>query len=96
MAQPKSKPSFEDLYRQLEDKVALLEQGGLSLDDSLAAFEEAVTLAQRCQEMLETAEQRITRLRETIAANGRSIAEPGPEYDAGAGAQEALDEDGVL
>ncbi|HWO72182.1 MAG TPA: exodeoxyribonuclease VII small subunit [Dehalococcoidia bacterium] len=99
MATSKPKPSFEELYRQLEDKVALLEQGGLSLDDSLAAFEEAVSLAQRCQEMLETAEQRITRLRETIAANGRSIAEPEALYKASSEAQEALsaiDEDDVV
>lgn len=64
-----SKPtaSFEELYKQLEEKVALLEQGGLSLDDSLAAYEDAVGLAQRCQEMLDQAELRITRLRETVA-----------------------------
>jgi exodeoxyribonuclease VII small subunit len=68
MPTPKSKPTFEELYRQLEEKVALLEQGGLSLDDSLAAYEEAVALAQRCQQQLDRAELRITRLRETIAA----------------------------
>jgi exodeoxyribonuclease VII small subunit len=66
MPAPKPKPSFEELYRQLEDKVALLEQGGLSLDDSLAAYEEAVDLAQRCQQMLDRAELRITKLRQTI------------------------------
>ncbi len=69
MPSSKSKqPPFEDLYRQLEEKVALLEQGGLSLDDSLTAYEDAVTLAQRCQKLLDGAELRITRLRETIAA----------------------------
>jgi exodeoxyribonuclease VII small subunit len=69
MPSSKSKPTFEELYRQLEEKVALLEQGGLSLDDSLAAYEEAVGLAQKCQQMLDGAELRITRLRETIAAD---------------------------
>jgi len=62
------KPSFEELYRQLEEKVSLLEQGGLSLDDSLAAYEDAVTLAKNCQQLLDNAELRITRLRSTIAA----------------------------
>jgi exodeoxyribonuclease VII small subunit len=76
MATPKSKPAFEDLYRQLEEKVALLEQGGLSLDDSLAAYEEAVSLAQRCQELLDKAELRITRLKESIA-----VSEPPAAYD---------------
>ncbi len=68
MPTPKSRQSFEDLYRQLEEKVALLEQGGLSLDDSLAAYEEAVALAQRCQQLLDRAELRITRLKESIVS----------------------------
>lgn len=67
MPAPKSRQPFEELYRQLEVKVALLEQGGLSLDDSLAAYEEAVTLAQRCQQLLDRAELRITRLKESMA-----------------------------
>ena len=47
MPPSKSKPAFEELFKQLEEKVALLEQGGLSLDDSLSAYEEAVTLAKK-------------------------------------------------
>ena len=74
MPTPRSKQSFEELYQQLEEKVSLLEQGGLSLDDSLAAYEEAVTYAQRCQQLLDRAELRITRLRETV--NGTSDVEP--------------------
>ena len=68
MPTAKSRPAFEELFRLLEEKVALLEQGGLSLDDSLAAYEEAVKLAQSCQKLLDGAELRITRLRETVAA----------------------------
>ena len=68
MPPAKPKLSFEDLYKLLEEKVALLEQGGLSLDDSLAAYEEAVGLAQKCQEMLDTAELRITKLRAAVAS----------------------------
>ena len=73
MAPPKSKQTFEELYRQLEEKVALLEQGGLSLDDSLAAYEDAVGLAQKCQQMLDGAELRITKLRETIANGNKAF-----------------------
>jgi exodeoxyribonuclease VII small subunit len=69
----KSKPTFEELYKQLEEKVGLLEQCGLSLDDSLAAYEDAVGLAQKCQQMLDGAELRITKLRETIAAGGETF-----------------------
>jgi exodeoxyribonuclease VII small subunit len=67
MPAPRSRQSFEELYQQLEEKVSLLEQGGLSLDDSLSAYEEAVTYAQRCQQLLDRAELRITRLRETMS-----------------------------
>jgi exodeoxyribonuclease VII small subunit len=66
MANAEPKESFEELYQQLEEKVGRLEQGGLSLDDSLAAYEEAVSLAQRCQELLDGAELRITRLKESM------------------------------
>jgi exodeoxyribonuclease VII small subunit len=77
VAAPKSKQPFEELYKELEVKVALLEQGGLSLDDSLSTYEDAVALAQRCQELLTNAEQRITRLKESIA-----VSEPPSIYEA--------------
>jgi exodeoxyribonuclease VII small subunit len=68
VATPKTKVSFEELYRQLEEKVSRLEQGGLSLDDSLATYEEAVALAQKCQQLLDGAELRITRIKESFSA----------------------------
>ena len=75
MAAPKSRqPPFEELYSQLEEKVALLEQGGLSLDDSLSAYEEAVKLAQTCQQLLDGAELRITRLKESMAGVSEAAA----------------------
>jgi len=78
MPAPRSKQSFEELYQMLEEKVSLLEQGGLSLDDSLSAYEEAMAYAQRCQQLLERAELRITRLRETM--NGSAPGgDPGEE-----------------
>jgi exodeoxyribonuclease VII small subunit len=78
MPAPRTKQSFEELYKQLEEKVSLLEQGGLSLDDSLAAYEEAVTYAQRCQQLLDRAELRITRLRETMSGAPRAEPEEEP------------------
>jgi exodeoxyribonuclease VII small subunit len=80
MPTPRAKQSFEELYQLLEEKVSLLEQGGLSLDDSLQAYEEAMTYAQRCQKLLDGAELRITRLRETM--NGTPSAEVDPDEDA--------------
>jgi len=84
MPAPRSKQSFEELYQMLEEKVSLLEQGGLSLDDSLSAYEEAMTYAQRCQQLLERAELRITRLRETMngsATGGEPSEEPFDSFE---------------
>lgn len=69
MAPAKSKQMFEELYTQLEAKVSLLEQGGLSLDDSLSTYEAAVELARRCQQLLDDAELRITKLKETVVSS---------------------------
>ena len=68
MPAQKPRQSFEDLYHQLEETVTRLEHGGLNLDDSLTAYEEAVGLAQRCQQLLDRAELRITKLREALTA----------------------------
>ncbi len=81
MAAPKQRQTFEDLYRQLEEKVSRLEQGGLSLDDSLSTYEEAVSLAQRCQKILDQAELRITRLRESLTGAGTEEMESSEELE---------------
>ncbi|HXF51098.1 MAG TPA: exodeoxyribonuclease VII small subunit [Dehalococcoidia bacterium] len=59
--------SFETLYRRLEETVEKLEQGGLSLEDAIALYEEGMRLAKRCQELLDEAELRVTRLRQAFA-----------------------------
>ncbi|HLB26372.1 MAG TPA: exodeoxyribonuclease VII small subunit [Dehalococcoidia bacterium] len=66
---------FETLYKRLEETVARLEEGGLTLDQSLALYEEGMKLARRCQELLQAAEIRITKLQEEFAAL-REEAEP--------------------
>jgi exodeoxyribonuclease VII small subunit len=66
MAKPKAdsdtKPGFEGDLEQLEQIVEALEEGGLSLDDSLKRFEEGVTLARRCEKALSEAEKKIEML----------------------------------
>jgi exodeoxyribonuclease VII small subunit len=77
--------SFEQLYAQLEEKVGKLEQGGLPLDEAIALYEEGMALARECQERLEAAEQRITKLRESFApvgrTNGAMLAETPHDYE---------------
>jgi exodeoxyribonuclease VII small subunit len=76
---------FEQLYARLEEKVGKLEQGGLSLDGAIALYEEGMELARACQERLDQAEQKISRLRETFAPlgrdNGAALREEPDEYE---------------
>lgn len=65
---PKEKSeTFEQLYARLEERVGKLERGGLSLDQSIALYEEGMTLARQCQEQLDSAELKITKLKESLA-----------------------------
>ena len=64
----KAGESFEEAFRRLEETVARLEEGGLPLEEALALYEEGLRLAQGCQELLDQAELRITRLQEAFAA----------------------------
>ena len=67
MASKKGADTFEEAYRQLEEVLNKLEAGGLPLDEAIALYEEGMKLAQRCQQMLEEAELRISRLQEALA-----------------------------
>lgn len=53
---------FEKNLEQLENIVAALEEGGLSLDDSLKRFEEGVRLWRACEKALGAAEKKIEML----------------------------------
>jgi len=64
--EPRKEP-FEQLYQRLEERVARLEQGGLSLDESIAVYEEGMTLARQCQELLDHAELKVLKLKESFA-----------------------------
>jgi exodeoxyribonuclease VII small subunit len=74
-SKPKSE-SFEETVRRLEETVAKLEEGGLPLEEALALYEEGMRLVQTCQELLDQAELRVTRLQEAFAAY-REEASPG-------------------
>ncbi len=50
---------FEKSLDELEQLVARMEHGDLSLDDSLASFERGVALYRNCQGALEQAELRV-------------------------------------
>ncbi len=64
---------FEKNLNKLEDLVKQLENGELSLDESLKQFEEGISIARECQTSLSEAEQRIQILTEN--ANGEDALE---------------------
>ncbi len=51
--------SFEASMERLEEVLRLLETGNASLDDSLALYEEGISLVRACTEKLDKAEQKI-------------------------------------
>ncbi|MGM0953832.1 MAG: exodeoxyribonuclease VII small subunit [Pseudomonadota bacterium] len=53
---------FEKSLDELEQLVRNLEQGELSLEQSLSAFERGVKLTRECQQALKSAEQRVEQL----------------------------------
>ncbi|MDA1278718.1 MAG: exodeoxyribonuclease VII small subunit [Chloroflexi bacterium] len=59
--------SFESAFASLEEIVRKLEVGGLSLDEATQLFESGMKLATRCNEILSTAELKITRLQANFA-----------------------------
>ena len=56
--------SFEEALQALEAIVARLEEGDLSLEESLRLFERGQTLADLCNEQLESAALRVEQLTE--------------------------------
>jgi exodeoxyribonuclease VII small subunit len=67
-------PSFEGMMQRLQDLVGTLEQGNLSLEESIRSFEEGVALVKRCTEILDQAERRIQKL--TRDAEGKPATAP--------------------
>jgi exodeoxyribonuclease VII small subunit len=68
-AKAKSKPtaaietlSFEDAFAELEECVRQLEDGSLTLEESLALFERGQALSARCQLLLDNADLKVQQL----------------------------------
>ena len=59
-----SKENFEESINELEKIVTELEDGNLSLDESVEKFEEGIKREKQCSKILEEAEKKITILLE--------------------------------
>lgn len=72
----KNAPQLEQSLDKLEALVERMESGEMTLEESLAAFEQGVTLTRECQQALTQAEQKVRILLEQDAQ-----AEPVPFED---------------
>ena len=64
MARKKAAADFEHALADLQTLVERLENGELSLEDSLSAFEQGIRLTRECQGALTQAEQKVQTLLE--------------------------------
>jgi exodeoxyribonuclease VII small subunit len=67
---------FEHSLDELEQLVAKMEGGDLSLDESLASFERGIGLFRHCQQSLEQAELRVRLLLDPDAPDSAQPFEP--------------------
>lgn len=82
--------NFEEALGNLEALVEAMEQGDLSLEESLKAFEQGIRLTRECQQALEQAEQKVELLvkagdlpqSEPFAVDDDSDTDDAPEDDA--------------
>lgn len=58
-------PDFEKTLAELEKLIVNLEQGDLSLDESLSGFKRGIELTRQCQAALDNAQQTVELLTNT-------------------------------
>jgi exodeoxyribonuclease VII small subunit len=68
-----SAASFEEAYRELQQVIEQLEDGGLGLEEAIRLFERGSELVQVCQRIVDNAELHVTRL---AAESAASLTEP--------------------
>lgn len=57
--EPQKDFDFEKALQELEQLVEKMEEGDLSLEESLKHFERGITLTRNCQQALQAAEQKV-------------------------------------
>ncbi|MGK2913076.1 MAG: exodeoxyribonuclease VII small subunit [Porticoccaceae bacterium] len=87
MSSRKKVVDFERSLQQLEALVEALEEGNLSLEDSLKSFEQGVRITRECQQALKSAEQRIAILTQDLTGESdpNPFLEPDTDIDDGQG-----------
>ena len=65
---PTTVAGFEGAYRELQQVIEQLEDGGLGLEEAVRLFERGSELVRVCQQIVDEAELRVTRLAAESAA----------------------------
>jgi exodeoxyribonuclease VII small subunit len=74
--------SFDEAYAELGRVVVALEAGNQTLEETIAAYERAVALQDRCEKLLSAAELRVSQLM-ARADGSLAVTEAVPEESAG-------------
>ena len=61
--------TFEDAFRRLGETAEALEAGGLPLAQATAVYEQGMALVQRCNQLLNETELKITELKESYVGS---------------------------
>jgi exodeoxyribonuclease VII small subunit len=62
MSKPAKRLKFEEAMQRLDAIVEALESGEVGIEESIARYEEAMSLAAHCRQVLDAAEQRIQQI----------------------------------
>jgi exodeoxyribonuclease VII small subunit len=75
--------TFEEAFRRLQETAEALEAGGLPLAQAAAIYEQGMALVQRCNQLLNETELKITQLKESFsgAAAGEELPEAALEWE---------------
>lgn len=73
------KPSFEEAFQELENTVQRLEEGDLTLQESMALFERGMELVNYCGQLLDEAELKVKALLPTQGEGYKLVEYPDEE-----------------
>lgn len=75
-AHSENRLTFEESFARLQEVVTKLSEGNLTLQEALSAYEEGMSLAERCAKMLDDAELRVKQVSErAMRAGSASLAD---------------------
>jgi exodeoxyribonuclease VII small subunit len=67
-----SKLTFEQAIKELTGIVGKIEQGEITLQDSIQQYERGMTLIKHCRKILQEAEKRIEKIAEESESNNKT------------------------